>query len=96
MRHFALSAAQHLGRLIDPEAPLPPHLRHAVAVVGEDRLPRSEIEQRWTGAPPVSELHIVTVPDLAGTMSRIFDAAASLTYADLTGGASRVVPPARR
>lgn len=92
MRHFALSAAQHLGRLIDPKAPLPPHLRHAVAVVGEDRLGRAEIEQRWTGAPPVSELHIVTVPDLAGTMSRIFTAAASLTYADLTGSASSVVP----
>jgi len=36
-RHFAYSAAQHLGRLNDPDAPLPPHLRHAVAVVGEDR-----------------------------------------------------------
>ncbi|CCH75322.1 hypothetical protein BN11_640003 [Nostocoides australiense Ben110] len=90
-RHFALSAAQHLGRLIDPEAPLPPHLRHAVAVVGEDRLPMSEIEKRWSGAPYVSELHIVTVADLVAAMSRVFDAAAGLTYADLTGGASAVV-----
>lgn len=90
-RNFALSAAQHLGRLVDPDAPLPPHLRHAVAVVGEDRLPTSKIEERWPGSPPVTELHVVTVPDLDGTRDRIFDAAASLTYNDLTGGASTMV-----
>lgn len=92
-RHFALSAAQHLGRLVDPDASLPPHLRHAVAVVGEDRLPTLKIEERWTGSPPVTELHIVTVPDLDGTRDGIFDSAASLTYADLTGGASPMVSP---
>lgn len=92
-RHFALSAAQHLGRLIDPDAPLPPHLRHAVAVVGEDRLPKTKIEERWTGAPYVTELHIVTVPDPDDTRNRIFDAAAALTYADLTGGASALIAP---
>jgi superfamily II DNA/RNA helicase len=92
-RQFALSAAQHLGRLIDPDAPLPSHLRHAVAVVGEDRLPLSKIEERWPGAPPVTELHVVTVPDLDATRNRIFDAAAELAYSDLTGGASTLVAP---
>lgn len=92
-RHFAFSAAQHLGRLIDPEAPLPPHLRHGVAVVGEDRLSTQQIEDRWEDAPHVTELHVVTVPDLVSTMNRIFDAAAALTYQDLTGGAAPLIAP---
>lgn len=92
-RHFAFSAAQHLGRLIDPKAPLPPHLRHAVAVVGEDRTSTKQIEERWKGAPHVTELHIVTVADLVATMNRIFDAAAVLTYGDLTGGAATLIAP---
>ncbi|WP_298804553.1 DEAD/DEAH box helicase [uncultured Pseudokineococcus sp.] len=92
-RHFAFSAAQHLGRLINPQAPLPPHLRHGVAVVGEDRLSTQQIEQRWQGAPHVTELHVVTVPDLVLTMNRIFDAAAGLTYQDLTGGAAPLIAP---
>lgn len=95
-RHFAFSAAQHLGRLTDPKAPLPPHLRHAVAVVGEDRTSVEQIEDRWTGTPCVTELHIVTVPDLVVTMNRIFEAAATLTYNDLTGGAASLVAPGAR
>lgn len=87
-RHFAFAAAQHLGRLIDPNAPLPPHLRHAVAVVGEDRIPTVKIEERWPYAPPVTQLHVVTVNDSEVILSSIFEAAAKLTYADLTGGAS--------
>lgn len=90
-RHFAFAAAQHLGRLIDPDAPLPPHLRHAVAVVGEDRMPTAKIAERWTGAPPVTQLHVVTVNDYEATLSNIFDAAGKLTYADLSGGASTLV-----
>lgn len=95
-RHFAFSAALHLGRLIDPKAPLPPHLHHAVAVVGEDRTSTVQIEDRWQDAPHVTELHIVTVPDLVNTMNRIFDAAAALTYRDLTGGAAALIAPGAR
>lgn len=87
-RQFAFAAAQHLGRLIDPEAPLPPHLRHAVAVVGDDRIPTVTVAQRWPGTPPVSELHVVTVKGGEPTLNQIFDAAAKLTYADLSEGAS--------
>lgn len=90
-RHFAFTAAQHLGRLIDPEAPLPPHLRHAVAVVGEDRIPTTKIEERWSGTPPVSQLHLVVVQNYEATVNRIFEAAASLTYADLSRSASTLV-----
>lgn len=87
-RHFAFAAAQHLGRLIDPTAPLPPHLRHAVAVVGEDRMPTAKIDERWPDTPPVTQLHVVTVQDYEATLSSIFEAAGKLTYADLSGGAS--------
>lgn len=91
-REFAFAAAQHLGRLIDPDAPLPPHLRHAVAVVGEDRIPTAKIAERWTGTPPVAQLHVVTVADHEATLNSIFEAAGKLTYADLTGGASTLIP----
>lgn len=90
-RHFAFAAAQHLGRLIDPNAPLPPHLRHAVAVVGEDRMATEKIEERWPGAPPVTQLHIVTVKNYEATLNGVFEAAGTLTYADLTGGASTLL-----
>ncbi|MDX2355974.1 DEAD/DEAH box helicase [Dietzia sp. PP-33] len=92
-RHFAFAAAQHLGRLIDPNAPLPPHLRHAVAVVGEDRIPTVKIGERWPDTPPVTQLHIVTIKDSEATLSSIFEAAAELTYADLSGGASTFLGP---
>lgn len=91
-RHFAFAAAQHLGRLVDPDAPLPPHLRHAVAVVGEDQMPTAKIAERWTGTPPVTQLHVVTVQDYEATLNSIFEAAGKLTYADLTAGASTLVP----
>ncbi len=43
-REFAFTAAQHLGRLTDPDAALPPHLRHAVVVVPQDRLTLMKIK----------------------------------------------------
>lgn len=88
LRHFAFTAAQHLGRLLDPGAALPPHRRHAVAVVGIDKLTKAKIEEYWTGAPPVSVLHVVVVENLDAVRDQIFDAAAKLTYADLTAGAA--------
>jgi hypothetical protein len=92
-RNFALSAAQHLGRLIDRDAAIPDHLRHAVAVVGTDKLTKEKVEKYWPGAPPVTELHVIEVPDLKTVRDQLFDAASSLTYDDLTGGASRLVDP---
>jgi len=90
-RQFAFTAAQHLGRLIDPDEALPPHLRHAVAVVPEDRLTLTSIKNRWPDVPPVSQLHIVVVHDLQDIITTLFDAAAALTYADLTRGASALL-----
>lgn len=87
-REFAFTAAQHLGRLTDPDAALPPHLRHAVVVVPQDRLTLMKIKERWSDSPPVCQLHVVVVPDLLDTINALFEAASRLTYADLTRGAS--------
>lgn len=95
-RHFALSAAQHLGRLVDPDAALPPHEAHAVAVVGEDRLTRAKLTEHWSDAPPVSVLHVVTVPEVIDLRTRLFALAGKLSYADLTAGAAELVAPGSR
>lgn len=95
-RHFALSAAQHLGRLVDPGAALPPHEAHAVALVGRDKLTAAKLTEHWSDAPPVSVLHVVTVPDVMDLRARLFAAAGELTYADLTAGAAELVPTGPR
>jgi superfamily II DNA/RNA helicase len=95
-RHFALSAAQHLGRLVDPGAALPPHEAHAVALVGHDKLTPAKLTEYWSDAPPVSVLHVVTVPDVMDLRARLFALAGELTYADLTAGAAELVPAGRR
>lgn len=94
-REFAFTAAQHLGRLTDPDAALPPHLRHAVVVVPQDRLTLMKIKERWSDSPPVCQLHVVVVPDLLDTINALFEAASRLTYADLTRGASILLDPAK-
>lgn len=91
-RHFALAAAQHLGRLTDPDAALPPHSVHAVAIVGQDKLTRAKLKEHWSENPPVSVLHVVAVPDLVDIRTRLFALASDLTYGDLTGGAAALVP----
>lgn len=91
-RHFAMSAAQHLGRLIDPDAALPPHSVHAVAIVGADKITAAKLSEHWSDDPPVSVLHVVTVPNVVDLRSRLFVRAGELTYADLTEGAAAVVP----
>lgn len=85
-RVFAFTAAQHLGRLTDPDSHLPPHKRHAVAAVPEDRVTTRAIVERWGDAPPVSELHVVTIEGGQDTIDRIFNAAAQLTYGHLGHG----------
>lgn len=91
-RIFAFTAAQQLGHLTDPDCHLPPHLRHAVAVVPHDRVATRAMADRWGDAPPVSELHMVTVTGGEDTIDRIFDAATQLTYADLSREASALLP----
>lgn len=95
-RHFAFWAAQHLGRLVDPDAVIPDHLRHAVAVVGADKITKEKVENYWPGAPPVTELHVIEVPDLKAVRDQLLDAASSLTYGDLTGGAAPLVDRGHR
>lgn len=90
-RVFAFTAAQHLGHLTDPDSHLPPHQRHAVAAVPEDRVTTRAIAERWGNAPPVSELHVVTIEGGEATIDCIFNTAAQLTYGDLSHGITDLV-----
>ncbi|MGH2392344.1 MAG: DEAD/DEAH box helicase, partial [Candidatus Limnocylindria bacterium] len=83
---FALSAAQQLARLIHPDEPLPPHERQAVIVIGGGNLADAKIKEHWGAAPPVSELHIINVPDLETVTDDLYDAAAGLNYSDAASG----------
>lgn len=92
-RQFAFSAAQHLGRLLDPDAPLPPHRSHAVAVVPTDKLTPEKLSEHWSDAPPVTVLNVVEVANLDFLQEQVFNAAAKLTYSDLVAGVPALLPP---
>lgn len=83
---FALSAALHLGRLTDPQAPLPEHDRQAVVVIPSGKFTDAQLEKHWGTSPPVSHLHVIAVPDAPDVVDRIFDAAAKLSYSDAVSG----------
>lgn len=85
-KSFALSAAQQLAGLVRPAEPVPPHERQAVIVTASGTLPETKLREYWGAAPPVSELHIVTVPCLATVMDALYDAANGLQYGDAASG----------
>lgn len=86
-RAFALTAAQALARLVDPGRARPPHEAHAVAVVDRDNLTAEKANEHWGLLPPVSELHVVEVPDLVNLRDGLFDLASKLTYGQLASEA---------
>lgn len=86
-RAFALTAAQHLARLIDPGRTHPSHEAHAVAVVDRDNLTAAKAEEYWRSLPPVSELHVIEVPELTDLRDELFEAAGHLTYGQLAAQA---------
>lgn len=90
-KSFALSAAKHLARLIDPTGTYPAHARHAVVVTSADNLSARKVDQYWGSDPPVAELHVVVVDDLENTMNLLYEEAGELTYADLAAGAPRLL-----
>jgi hypothetical protein len=92
-RAFALTAAQHLARLIDPERTHPPHEAHAVAVVDKDNLTAAKAKKYWKSLPPVSELHVIEVPDLVDLRDGLFEAAGQLTYGQLAAQAPTLLGP---
>jgi hypothetical protein len=83
---FALSAAQHLARLVEPDEPSPPHARHAVILTGSTTITPAEIQKKWGASPPVSHLHIVVVDDAEKVMNDAYEHAAQLSYAETTSG----------
>lgn len=86
-RAFALTAAQHLARLVDPERTHPPHEAHAVAVVDRDNLTAVKAKEHWRSLPPVGELHVIEVPELTDLRDEVFEAAGHLTYGQLAAQA---------
>lgn len=92
---FALTAAQNLAQLTSPGEPCPPHLRHAVVIDGGGELLPSKVTEHWGANPPVSELHLIHVPDLKQTIKAAYTAAGLLSYSDLASGAPATVAPAK-
>lgn len=84
---YALSAAQHLARILEPERPYPVHARHAVVVTGKDNLTVPKVHEYWNAEPPVSELHVVVVPELLGVIDAVYATAGTLSYSDLASKA---------
>lgn len=92
-RSYALSAAQHLARLVDPAREYPDHVRHAVVVTSKDNLSLSKLKEHWGSDPPVSEFHVVIVNDIDTVIDTVFDAAANLSYGDVARLAPSILGP---
>jgi hypothetical protein len=60
--------------------PGPDHTRNAVIVTGKASQAAAAVTKYWGSAPPVTDLHLIEVPDLFNVMNRIYDHAATLTY----------------
>jgi superfamily II DNA/RNA helicase len=85
-RAYALAAAASLAKLDSPEEPGPDHARNAVIVTAKASLTAVAVTKHWRSAPPVTDLHLIEVPDLITVMNRIYDHAATLAYGDVDHG----------
>lgn len=88
---YALSAAHHLARLVDPTGFYPDHAHHAVVVTAKDNLAVSKVNEHWGEDPPVAELHVVVVEDLERTIDDLYEAAGKLSYSDVASGAPHLL-----
>lgn len=91
-RAYALAAAISLAKLHSPDDLGPEHDRHAVIVSPAISLSPATITKHWGSAPPISELHLIEVPDMTGGpgrtsfMDQVYAHAAELSYADVDMG----------
>ena len=91
-RAYALAAAISLAKLHSPGERGPDHDRHAVIVAPNVPLTVATITKHWGPVPPVSELHIIEVPDMMGKpgregfMDQVYAHAATLSYAEVDAG----------
>ena len=85
---YALPAAISLAKLDSPAEPGPEHTRNAVIVTGKASLTAVMVTKYWGSTPPVTDLHLIEVPDLTDVMNKLYDSAATLTY----GGVDHDVP----
>ncbi len=74
---YALPAAISLAKLDSPAEPGPEHARHAVIVTGKASLTTAVVTKYWASAPPVTDLHLIVVPDLVVVMNKVYDHAAT-------------------
>ena len=88
---FALSAAQQMARLIEPDEPTPEHARQAVIVLGSGEYTAAKVKEHWGTSPPVSHLHVINVPDAEAVIDRLFDKAAKLNYSDAASGVPALI-----
>jgi hypothetical protein len=80
---YALPAAISLAKLDSPAEPGPEHTRHAAIVTGKASRTATTVTKYWGTAPPVTDLHVIVVPDLVDVMHKVYDQAATLTYGDV-------------
>lgn len=80
---YALPAAISLAKLDSPTEPGPDHTRNAVIVTGKASLTAVKVTKYWGSAPPVTDLHLIEVPDVVNVMNEVYDHAAKLTYGDV-------------
>lgn len=80
---YALPAAISLAKLDSPSEPGPEHTRNAVIVTGKASLTAVMVTKYWGSTPPVTDLHLIEVPNLTDVMNAVYDYAATLTYGDV-------------
>jgi hypothetical protein len=66
---YALPAAISLAKLDSPAEPGPDHARNAAIVTGKATLTAAMVTKYWGSAPPVTDLHVIVVPDLIDVMN---------------------------
>jgi hypothetical protein len=90
-KRFALSAAELLAEVSAPVGTYPEHDRQAVIITTRDTLTGGKIEEHWGRRPPVTELHVVAVPNLDAIIAVVYDDVGKLTYGDVASAAPHLV-----
>jgi len=72
-----------LAKLDSPAEPGPDHARNAVIVTGKATLTAVMVTKYWSSAPPVTDLHLIVVPDLIDVMNEVYNHAATPTCGDV-------------
>jgi hypothetical protein len=94
-KQFALSAAQFLAQLSATPGTYPEHDKHAVIISERASLTPEKIEEHWGTSPPVSELHVVEVPQAEELIESLHSIARTMTYGDVASAAPHFASEAK-